>query len=357
MKARRLMGCCVAFLIVTAAGCARHFSLGPFAQMDYGRSIAPGKQAFQRGDNEKSVDQFKKLKEKQGINYPLYLLFLGRAYMASGDFFDAQKSFLAAEKTLDETLTGAETGINLVVSDPQKIYRGRPEDGIMAHYSNALCFVKDRDYENAIIELKKSLLADKGKKAEQDADFSPVHYLMGISYGEMGLFDDALVALRSVTRCNPECAYGWYEAAKLARAQKNEDEYKRCIDKFRSLCPDSCLNSAPGKDGREEFVILLDCGYLGPPLSGMAGSFKKRKGSYAEKYARVYIDGVCAGRTYQLGDVGYQASTAGGRLMGKVARKVIGTVARQGLSLASFGASGMLTGGGEADMRFWETLP
>ena len=300
---------------------------------------------------------------------------IGLAALAAGHLDVAEKSFDAATLRIDQIYADnpeAQQAKSLWTAEKIKDYKGEPYERAMAYFYRGLAYAARSDYQNARAMFKQADYQDTVAEAEQYAgDFGLMPYMAGwASYcdGNAALAQDYL---QMAAKGDASYASVQVEQPVLVLFETGRAPFKYGAGKHGEA-----LKWQPHALPRQTVKAICE------PGAAKEGDTHQEGGTKG--------DANCLpGSLMQGADLGYQATTRGGRpldavLDGKAAFKdnaqdvanVAGTVGAVGMDvammtgnsdMAGLGALGMLVGmvaqgvsastKAQADIRDWEQLP
>lgn len=333
---------------------------------------------FLDGNYENAINILNNIGSERTVSQPLYQLEKLSVLLMDGKFEEAHKEMLLLHQDF-ETLfdeKSEEKAQSIWHGEVNKVYKGDSYERSTFYALLAMSFIRKQEYEDAVRCVKNGLLAD-GDSNNEDAldDYALLHYLGYFASKKMNNNDDAEEYLQSM-----------YKA--LGGRGLACDENGKPIGS-------TCLDSLKNADANVFLVVWAGM----PPTVVKTGEYEEIRSIISGKN---YFDAlsISIGPDFSimmpnnLGDVNYQATTRGGRMMDNVladkalAKKgmavtrnvffIVGsslvlagaqTMSNPALGISLMGAGGccFLFGTGfwiagyymnpEADGRYWRNLP
>ncbi|MFN0059373.1 MAG: hypothetical protein ACKVX7_13035 [Planctomycetota bacterium] len=305
--------------------------------------------AFLAGDDDTAIDEFQKRRAVARTDYALECSLLGSAALNAGDYRTSLDALVDAGRVMGSFPGNTPSQVAALIGrESLKIFRGDPYEAVMNSIYTALLCLERGDEENARAAVKRGILADSDSKEEQYR--SDVIALYSLA---------ALLEVRS-------------DQVELAR---KDIEHLQAIDPQHPYADVDFLRSVNA-------VIWIDSGRgptkIGTGSHGAIADFSLHAPAAATPELRLDGERLPIGR---LGvDLGFQATTRGGRTMDQI---LAGKAAAKDVMIASGAVllneaakgrrsgqrSGLLAviGGGllllgtmiqpQADLRHWHLLP
>ncbi|MCC7440091.1 MAG: hypothetical protein IT285_00570 [Bdellovibrionales bacterium] len=318
--------------------------------------------------------------EGDGDDRLLYLMDLGLALHAAGDYAESTKVLLEADKlseVKEYTSLSEEVG-TLLTSETTKAYRGEDFEHVLISTYLAMNFALLGDFEGALVECKRvhrkleRMNSEGGRKYKQNAF---ARYLAGVLYEASGEIEDAQVDYRKTRELVGGFDGGFrplgldlWRAAWLmrdpdaqARAQREYSLREADLTAARLFLP---------KSGLGQVVVLYENGIS--PIKRPNPDFVRLPRFYPRpnpvRAAGVTVDGREVGETYALHDIEATAiQNLEDKYAAMVAKRIAGVVAKEVVAhqiekqtnspLAGFLARVFFHASDQADTRSWNLLP
>ncbi len=251
--------------------------------------------AFRQGRYEEAEKILLELTNENTVSRPLYLAELGAIYIAQGRTLEARKTLMQAQGMIEllfDTKAEAEAA-SLFGGEIKKVYKGEPYERSSLYAILALLFLNEGDVDNALACCKSGLLHDADSSGEvHSSDHALLYFLASRCHQIRGDAEDAERMRNAAVR-----ALG-------IRSQGESDS-----------------GGLPDTDGN---VLLVFWVGTGPSLLP-GGEYNEKRmilpgRSTVDALAVVrddIVSDLCCG---YIGDVSYQATTRGGRVMDNVLR-------------------------------------
>lgn len=229
----RLLGLALALAVL--GGCA-----------SYSSNIAGPRAALHRGDYSAAIRSIEDLANKRDNDELLYLMDLGIAYHAAGQYPKAIEAFQKAEKigdALNYTSVTEEVG-TVILNDDVKKYRGEDFERILINVYLALDFTLLGRWDEALVECRRINHRMDQFKAKNTRHFqynSFAKYLAATLFEARGEWNDALVDYRQLA-ASPYASFSYLggpllrTAARL-RADEEVERYRKQFPGVRDLNP------------------------------------------------------------------------------------------------------------------------
>lgn len=277
---------------------------------------------------------------EEGKDVVLYQLALLSAAMTAGDYWDAEKSALAAMRVMGSDAGKGRGQASLVSSEALKVFKGEPFEKSMAAIYLGIIYYNRGDLDNARAAFGKATMAIQQKEKNQN-DFALAYLLQAKTFLRLGDEDSARVALERARKSAPGNPYLQIEKLKASNAL---------------------------------FIVELGWGPAKTRTGPGASLVEWKRRGYPERSVRVDVDGVEMGAAEEAGDLTYQAKTKG--WTGKDTLQVTKGATREAAAVTTVIAADMASKGNEtagwvalgaglftllnqseADIRQWELLP
>ena len=311
--------------------------------------------AFREGRYQDAEKALLELSRENTVSRPLYLAELGSVYIAQGRELEARKTLMQAQAQIEllfDTKSEKEAA-SLFGGELKKVYKGDPYERSSLYALLALLFLDEGDVDNALACCKSGLLHDADSAGEiHSSDYAMLHLLASLCYKLRG----------------------------------NDEDAKRMRDtafKIRVNQPQSPPKAREALMGDYNVLLVFWVGF-GPSFLAKGEYGENRiimpgsstSDTFAVVYENTYLDAYRG-----IGDVSFQATTRGGRLMDNVLKQ------KASLKHGTKGAGNVLLGAGaataavnpyvglgimaagllahgvsyamnpEADIRHWKNLP
>ena len=265
MKIARSSVVATALLFLLLSSCRPYY----LRQQTFLRLVS--EERYAEAEAELSSSRRAKKKERHRL---LYLLNRGYVAFQQGLYAESTQWFMKADRMVEEyrKQLGYEA-LSILVNPGVKPYKAEDFEVVMMHYFTTLAFLKQRNFESALVECRRMNLslqdmhfADSKKPRYKNDAFG--HLLMGLSYEASGDVNNAFIAYRNaveVYRSDYSSFFGLNVPQQLRQdlirtALRNgfNDEARRWSDTLGTPLPD-LKSSSPDA----ELVILWQNG-LGP---------------------------------------------------------------------------------------------
>lgn len=265
METRRSTVIMTALLFLLLSSCRPYY----IRQQTFLRLVA--EERYAEAEAELSSSRRAKKKERHRL---LYLLNRGYVAFQQGSYAESTQWFMKADRMVEEyrKQLGYEA-LSILVNPGVKPYKAEDFEVVMMHYFTTLSFLKQRNFESALVECRRMNLslqdmhfADSKKPRYKNDAFG--HLLMGLSYEASGDVNNAFIAYRNaveVYRSDYNSYFGLgvpeqlkHDLVRTAMLNGFQDEAKRWSDTLGVLIPEK--NKARPD---AELVILWQNG-LGP---------------------------------------------------------------------------------------------
>ncbi len=133
----------------------------------------------------------------------LYLLELGYVDFAQGKYKESSQYFQEADFLMEDyRKTLGYEALSIIVNPGVKPYKAEDFEVVMLHYFNAMNYLKQRDFEGALVECRRMNLslitmAEKLKSKPKYKEDAFAHLLMGLIYEGSGDMNNAFIAYRN----------------------------------------------------------------------------------------------------------------------------------------------------------------
>ncbi len=165
-----LIGIGAAVLLMNMSGCARKT---PYEYFYEGRFLE-AKRAYEPI----------LAKNSDNVNTTLYSLCYGLSAYEGGDYHCADECFARCVHKMESIEAKGEV-MAVVGSEYSKEYKGDPYEKSMAHIYCGLSHMRQKNYEDALVAFRRSLVADQDtrtKDEDKTKDFALGHYFAGVCY-------------------------------------------------------------------------------------------------------------------------------------------------------------------------------
>jgi len=312
----------------------------------------------------------------EGRDVLLYLMDLGLALHAAGDYRESNKVFLAADKMAeikDYTSLAAE-GATLLTSENLKSYKAEDFENVLINTYLAMNYALIGDHENALVEArlvnrKLYLMTTEGQRQYKQNAFA--RYLSAAIYEADRNYNDAYVDYKKAWELAPSFPWIGRDLWRMAYVLRMPDQMERWDRTFSLSQTDHglALQALP-KSGKGEIIVLYENGIS--PVKVPNPEFRELP-IFSPRYnpvshAQVEVDGAWVADTAVLHDVEATAienlkekyaGLIAKRLAGIVAKEVVSDqIARQTKSeVAGALAKLIFYASSQADLRSWNLLP
>jgi len=133
----------------------------------------------------------------------LFLLEMGYVTFAQGKYSESSKYFAEADYLIEDYKKNlGYEALAIIVNPGVKPYKAEDFEVVMLHYFNAMNYLKQRDFENALVECRRMNLslitmAEKLKDKPKYKEDAFAHLLMGLTYEGSGDINNAFIAYRN----------------------------------------------------------------------------------------------------------------------------------------------------------------
>jgi tetratricopeptide (TPR) repeat protein len=303
-----------------------------------------GVEAFHRYDYRRAIAEFRskaaeagKTEDKDAVLFELGLL---SSAMAAGDYWDAERASLAAQRVMWSDAGKGRGTASLVSAEALKLFKGEPFEKAMAAIYAGIIFYNRGDTDNARAAFGKALMAVRSKEEARE-NFALPYLLQAKVLLKLGDRDNARISIERARKAQPDNPY-----LSLDRLEKSNAMF------FLEL------GQAPRKTRTGPGASLVEWQRVG----------------YPERLAYVFVNDVEVGRSAEAGDLTLQARTKG--WTGKDTVQAVKGATREAAAITTIlaadqAAKGNQTAGwvalgaglftllhqSQADVRQWEILP
>ena len=270
-------------------------------------------------------------------SYPLMQLMHAHVNFCQGDYRDAVGLYRAAARNLTIDVGAVDTGVQLMVREANRKYRGVPHELSALHYYAGLCYFQMDEYENARIELAQAREEDKGSGMLESDDNYAAIFLQGMNYMRMQQYDDAAVSFRYITVNYPEFPYAWFELAIAADQLRDTNEADEAWDKYVELIPEE-YRLERSNDANCLWAIVDLGDYMGV-YGGGPGSTPK----------------IAGAEGYQTVDYEHQKRTTGG-VIAHAAKELLSNALKEAARSNAIGQMFLGSSEDDIDIRYWFSL-
>jgi len=316
-----------------------------------------------------AAKSLQKLAMTPGDDQLVYLLDYATFLQQAGDYDESTKAFLKAADIAEikDYHSLSRIAGSLIFSEEMVQYKGEDYEKLMIHIMLAINFVMKRDFDGAMVEVRRldNKLHKYRMEAKRDYEQNPfARYLSGMIWEEDKKWDDAYIDYEHTFELRPGIEM---IKADLIRSSERAQRRKKNRE-WRERFSEVKLNRWWTKKNHGELVLLY--------LQGRAPVKKPHPASHRipklyavssdTRFARVSVDGTPAATSetiYSVQDVAIKtlddayAGLIAKRVGGVVAKKVLadkiseknellGAIAWIGLNITD-----------RADLRQWSTLP
>lgn len=260
-------------------------------------------ESFMLGDYATAQSLLQTLGAERTVSRPLYQMEMVSALLLAGKFDEAHDVMMNLhndfETLFDEKL--ADKATSVWHGEVNKVYKGDSYERATFYALMALSYIRLKNYEDALRCVKNGLLADADSSEEKAMeDYALLHYLGYLAAKKMNDDNEAAEYWRFLMR------------ALAARGITLEDQDGKLIG-------DNCFDRLKGRN--PNVLLVVWCGL--PPTIMCTGEYKEIRsiirGVNPFDALNVEVGGSDFGfMPNQLGDIDYQATTRGGRLMDEV---------------------------------------
>lgn len=386
-------------------------------QLQIDQQVARAHRHFEQGEYAQAEAILEPLSREKTVHQPLYLYELSSAYLLDGKKEKAHQTLLATHRSIEGFFDqkSEEKAASLWGNESDKVFKGEPYERGTLYMLLALSFLEHGNVDNALAAIKTGLLADSDSENQSyQADYALLHFLAAKCYALRNepelrdqMLDQCFCALTKHAAGSSDCATQLKrEYARRVREQSLTTPPSRAVAQICRLASRDKLtrwlqqNNSPESLAQQvakwveqttAAIDPLDFNAVVLLWNGTAPRMT-RTGEYGEQrtihpgtlpqttHCSVLVDGIDYDGTIGLGDLSYQATTRGGRLMDNVLGKQAqfkGTMNQGGnfllqMSQQDYGNDlvnlGVMLAAGlfkataaatrvEADIRFWQNLP
>ncbi len=334
---------------------------------------------FRKGRYEEAALSLKKGLEKQGEtgrDLLLYLLDLGLAYHAAGQYQLSNQFFLKADQVAeikDYTSLAKETA-TILITDRIKDYRAEDFENVLISTYLAMNYALMGNFEDCLVEARRVnhklfMMVSEGKRQYQQSAFA--RYFSAMAYEAAGNYEDASIDYQHAWKLRSDipgigemlwkCAYELHDRADMERwdqvFQLNAEHHRHAL-------------LANSRSPRGEIVVIYENGISpakrpNPHLESIPEFYPRFN---PVSHARIFLDGSLQGRTFPLENIEFMAiENLKEKYAGLIAKKVGGLVAKVGAGalvgkktnnlFLGFLVLHLLDRADQADLRSWNLLP
>ncbi|MDZ4678660.1 MAG: hypothetical protein SGI74_14275 [Oligoflexia bacterium] len=328
--------------------------------------------AFYSGDYVKAAADLEVKSKEDGKDQVLYLLDRAMALQLMGNFKESEKLFIQVDKLTevkDYTSVSTEAA-TLLTSDNIKQYKGEDFEKVLINAFNAINYVLENNYEDALVECR--VVNHKLQKYVQEAKLNYeqnpfARYLSAIIWEASGKIDDAYIDYKKTFELTPDFPYLKNDLIKWAKRMGRTEDLKKWEEKYGK---DVVVLSSKEEKKLGEVILLYQQGKSAVkrphPNSHRFPKFYSR-GSTTQQ-ARIDIltaenKTELSQKIYSVSDVAIKtldeayAGIVAKRVAGVVAKEVVADQIRQKNELLGAVAWISMHVIDQADLRHWSTLP
>ncbi len=266
---RRMVPVLAALLGAFAAGCAT----------GYTASMKPVTDALRRDAPREALEDLRgALPDSTGRNRLLYLMEAGNLHRLAGDYDEARRLLLAADR-LGDLQRGIEVGQEIeafLTSDNALEFRGADYEKVLVNYCLAMCYALEGEMMDALVECRRvndklrALNVAYEDNPNRYSDDAFVRYLTGVLYEMSGDLDDALVAYRSSASVYDSSYAEDYGLPAPERVRADVLRLSSLLgmqgvyQSYRSAWPDVSFEGLGPTADSGEVVLVLEVGLVPP---------------------------------------------------------------------------------------------
>jgi hypothetical protein len=224
-----------------------------------------------------AIEEFRRtFTDSTGKNRLLYLMELGNLMRLAGNYSDAQRLLLAADRLSDQQRgieLGQEVGAFLT-SDLALEFRGADYEKVMINYCLAASYAAQGNMEDALVECRRvndklrALNISYEDNRNRYSDDAFVRYFMGILYEKAGDLNNALIAYRNSASVYDSSYAEYYGIAAPQRVKadilriSSRLGMQSVFQEYASSWPDLEWRGQGPDSSRGEVVLLLELGLI-----------------------------------------------------------------------------------------------
>ena len=322
-------------------------------------------------------EDLKKAGGEKSADYLLYLLDIGLARHAAGEYEESNRVLLQADRLAeikDYTSLSEEAG-TLLTSENVKDYRAEDFENVLINVYLAMNFALLGKTEDAMIEARRVnrklyLMVSEGKRNYKQNIFA--HYLIALMYEMQDDDDNAFISYKKVFEIDPTLGFLKKDLARLALRAGRQDEIERFI-KEGVLSRDDvgeAKKELKKQKNQGELIVLFQNGLS--PIKRPHPSFHKVP-KFFPRYnpvsaLEIYVGEQKTAETLVLEDIEQTAiQNLDEKYAGLIAKRVGGVVVKEVVAEGVEQATdspvvGLLTrialhASDQADIRSWNLLP
>ena len=168
----------------------------------YSDQMKPVMRSYYSADYPKALEKLEKSKIKgQERNRLLYILEKATILERNGDFKEARKLYIEADKLADElyTVSLSKTASSFVINDSTTDYSGEDYEKVAIHTMLASSFLAENNVSAAAVEARKinnklyEINGSYGEKANRYQDDAFARYLSGVIFESKRNYDSAII--------------------------------------------------------------------------------------------------------------------------------------------------------------------
>lgn len=332
---------------------------------NYASRVAKARDAIDYGQYDEAIDKLTELASRHDNDELLYLLDLGIAYHAAGNFKQAIQAFLQADKLaeiVDYTSLSQEIG-SFIANDNLKQYKGENFEKVLINTYLAVDYALSGKWDDALVECRRvnqkidRMIREGGLPYERNAF---AKYLAGTLFEAQKEYNDAFVDYRQLRKWNVENDYLSSSLLRMADKLKASQELAEYRKVFGNI-------DYQMKKNEGEIIVLLEQGKSPTkvPYEGFYLIPRFQKRFYASESAVLRV-GNRTSPSHPFFDIEATAMKELEHKIGLITAKKIGGVVAKEVIAHEVGkkneALGILTwlalrATDQADLRSWSTLP